>query len=195
MLGISESSVKRHVENQLVTPVKDERGRHLYPIDKVEEIRESIEITRVRRMASSPTGTAPAGSAVAPEIFVTVLEHLDAGKHIVDIAKLMGLLPAQLDPIHRWWVDKRQGYLVTADMAEEIHGLLGVYAKNMSESRALKSSPRSVIELLDLLTNKMRILESDAPDKGKCSGCRAAKATLCRACAQKRFKAKDVDAE
>jgi hypothetical protein len=191
MLGISESSVKRHVEGRLLHPITDEKGWHLFPADKIEEIRESFEVTRVRRTTSSTPGSAQARHEVAPEIFVSVLEHLDAGKHVVEIAKLMKLLPSQLDPIHRWWVEKRGGYVVTAEMAEEIHGHLSMFAKNMSEGRALKSNPSSVIEMIDRLTHKVQILESETLEKGKCTACRVKKASYCPRCAQNRLRGGD----
>ncbi len=141
----------------------------------------------MRRGPADNGDAAPTRREVDPEIFVMVLEHLDAGKHIVDVAKLMKLLPAQLDPIYRWWAEKRGGYLVTSEMAEEIHGHLFLFAKNINEGRGLKNSPTVLIQMLDRLANRMQLLESEAHEKGKCTACRTTMATFCPTCAKKRF--------
>lgn len=193
ILGVSPSTVIRHVEGQLIQPIVDDRGHHRFALDDIESIRHSVEITRFRRSGASSPATVPQSPQIGPvdrDTYVAILELLDVGTEPIDIAKKLRLFPSEIDPVVRWWTERKGAYFVSREQADEIWSSLGAFTDK--PNYALKPKDGAGLERVareaGLRCNDLR---DELAQKSTCTSCKAERAMYCPGCAKKRFGRRD----
>ena len=110
-LGISVSTLRRVVENKIVSCVVDENGHHRF---SAEDVIRARAVVGARKRRSPGAGVAPASPDIDGDLAATVAERLDGGASPIDVVKELRVSPNEVEPIVQWWRSHHDGIWVTA---------------------------------------------------------------------------------
>lgn len=183
-LGVSTSTFIRHVEGKVLPAIANEKGWRLFRREEVLRIRSTVALPRVRR---TKRDEAQPATTVDREVAVQVLEMLDAGKSIVEVARTLRLLPEELENLFQWWRTHHGAlWLSGLDLAAIQEQLQSTGAKVATKAwkplREAQRSPASTPkQIVDIVRDLCLFVETQALG-ARCAVCDRDQAQICGPC-------------
>jgi len=177
VVGTSVSTWRRHIEGRLIQSIKN-GNKNLFVETDVIHVRDQVT-THLRR------GEAPSLSPLARDVYAKVLDALDAGKNVVDVARDLDLFIEEVEPVHQRWLLHRRAVYLDNSMLEKMWRAIETH---FGPGRQLKHDSG---EGLIAFIHKMALAASAAEDERKCIACPSGvvrRAMYCATCADEKFR-------
>lgn len=170
-LGMSVSTFRRKVEGKVLQPVTDGRGWHLFHVDQIEQVRETV-LTQRRVIGEQEQATPALDRATHGR----VLELLDAGKNVVDVARELELYVEEVEPIFEKWLKYRRSVFLNNMQIDAIWDHAEKYAGFVRMRE--RDDPEELVAAVQKIAEAAETAE--APHR--CKRCRKHKAAVCLNC-------------
>lgn len=186
MLGMSTSSFIRHIEGKHIQPIRDGRGWHYFAFEHVAHVRDTVVARARRTQGEQPAADAPV-PIVPRDIYVRVLQGLDDGRSVVDLAKDLALFVTEIEPIFEDWLKYRHAFFLNANHLKAIWGAFELHDTYLKRDAA--NSPDALVRACQSLSKSVDTSEVAR----SCKWCRDGElreAKYCGRCAETKFSRK-----
>lgn len=182
-VGVSVSTFIRKFEPHL-QPVVDGRGWKMFVLEQVQQISRTV-VTRIRSASIVADDADGDADALDRETYGKVLELLDAGKDVIEIARSLSLYIDEVEGVFEKWAHYRRGVFLSKEHVDKLGSLVG-------SATYVRSDLATADKLVDVVKNLCFAASQNLIDHS-CAFCRNhsaqtyRKATYCPYCAQERF--------
>lgn len=175
VVGTSVSTWRRHIEGRLINGIKN-GNKNLFVEADVVRVRGQVTAhLRHESAADEPS--------VTRESYSEILDALDSGKNVVDIARNLGLFIGEVEPVQREWLRHRRSIYLDNDQIDKVWKVIEHHYG--PERQPKHESADGFLKFLERLAQEASLQESTRA----CTSCPQdviRKAVYCATCADDR---------